>query len=136
LECDDNNTANGDGCDENCKVEVGYTCVGGTTLTASECSFSGILTITIISIIKDPNTNTVYLVAMVSPILPELGALDFNTVWVPNFPVTSSTTTYGSTTGKISMTFTYDESLNDRELTIEFVPPATPAYFYMQADTV
>jgi hypothetical protein len=33
------------------------------------------------------------------------------------------------------MTFTYDESLNDRELSVDFAPPATPAYFYMKVST-
>ena len=38
MGCDDGNTNNGDGCDENCTVESGYVCTGGTTTTASSCS--------------------------------------------------------------------------------------------------
>ena len=33
------------------------------------------------------------------------------------------------------MTFTYNESLNDRDLSVDLVPPATPEYFYMKVST-
>ena len=64
-----------------------------------------------------------------------MGDLDFNTVWTPNFPVSSTNTSYDPATGRISQTFTYDTSLNDRILTVDFTPPATPEYFYMRAST-
>ncbi len=33
------------------------------------------------------------------------------------------------------MTFTYDTSLNDRELSVDFEPPSIPAHFYMPKTT-
>lgn len=36
-ECDDGNTANGDGCSSLCKVESGWTCVNGSSVTPSKC---------------------------------------------------------------------------------------------------
>ena len=33
------------------------------------------------------------------------------------------------------MTFTYDTSLNNEELTVDFDPPATPTYFFMKTST-
>ena len=59
LECDDNNTDSGDGCSELCQVEQDYTCVGGSSVSPSGCSYSGPLDITIISVMKDPASNTV-----------------------------------------------------------------------------
>ena len=41
LECDDGNILDGDGCSSICEVQNDYTCVGGTSLTPSGCSFSG-----------------------------------------------------------------------------------------------
>ncbi len=37
LECDDGNLVNGDGCNSNCRVERGWTCVGGNTNSKSSC---------------------------------------------------------------------------------------------------
>lgn len=36
--CDDGNTVNGDGCDDNCNVEDGWTCQGGSSIRQSSCS--------------------------------------------------------------------------------------------------
>jgi hypothetical protein len=45
--------------------------------------------------------------------------------------VSESNTTYNSSTGTISMTFSYNTSLNDMPLSVSFVPPAIPQYFFM-----
>lgn len=37
AECDDGNTANGDGCDSTCETETGYTCSGGSRTTKDVC---------------------------------------------------------------------------------------------------
>lgn len=36
--CDDGNTVSGDGCNKDCDVEAGWTCVGGTTTSRDVCS--------------------------------------------------------------------------------------------------
>ena len=41
LECDDGNTESGDGCSSSCTVENDWTCGGGSSISASACSFSG-----------------------------------------------------------------------------------------------
>ena len=109
--------------------------MGGTSTTPSGCSYSGPLDVTIISVIKDPQSNTVSIEARIEPALSSLGDLDFNSVWTPNFPVSSTNTSYDAATGKILQVFTYDQSLNDRALSVDFTPPATPQYFYMRAST-
>lgn len=133
LPCDDGNNVTGDGCTSDCQVEQDYTCVGGSTTSPSLCSFSGTITITIVSVIKDPSANRVFLQATISPALAQLGNLDFNMVFVPNFPVESSTTVLDPTTGSIAMTFDYNQSLNNQPLAVTFEPPADPAFFYMKA---
>ena len=35
--CDDGNLRQGDGCDDNCRVEEGFLCDGGTTLAPDVC---------------------------------------------------------------------------------------------------
>jgi cysteine-rich repeat protein len=45
VACDDGNLVNGDGCSSTCTVETDYTCVGGSTTSASLCSFSGTINI-------------------------------------------------------------------------------------------
>lgn len=37
LECDDGNTADGDGCDSKCSIEYGYNCTGGNTTSPDTC---------------------------------------------------------------------------------------------------
>ena len=37
LECDDGNSDDGDGCSLDCKIEPGYTCVGGSPDSADFC---------------------------------------------------------------------------------------------------
>jgi proprotein convertase subtilisin/kexin type 5 len=37
YDCDDGNTINGDGCNDQCQIETGYTCGGGTTTSKSVC---------------------------------------------------------------------------------------------------
>ena len=37
LDCDDGNSRNGDGCNENCEVEKGWHCQGGSSIKASTC---------------------------------------------------------------------------------------------------
>jgi len=35
--CDDLNEVSGDGCTSNCKVEIGYSCIGGTSTSEDTC---------------------------------------------------------------------------------------------------
>ena len=35
--CDDGNGVDGDGCDELCHIETGYTCTGSPSVCVSEC---------------------------------------------------------------------------------------------------
>lgn len=135
LECDDGNTINGDGCSSVCRVETDYTCVGGTSTTPSTCSFSGTLLVSITLFKKDPSQNKVYLQATVTPALAELATIDFSTAFVPNFPVASKSTTFINSSGVIDMVFTYDQPLNNMDLSVELVPPLTPATMYMQNST-
>ena len=65
LPCDDGNLINGDGCSSTCQIETDYTCVGGSTTSASACSFSGTININIVSMTKDPSANKVYLFATI-----------------------------------------------------------------------
>jgi hypothetical protein len=37
MECDDKNNENGDGCDENCKIESNFECVYNHNLMKSDC---------------------------------------------------------------------------------------------------
>jgi hypothetical protein len=112
-------------------VEKDYTCVGGTSTSSSACSYSGPIAIQVLSVIKNPFANTVYLEAIIQPALPELGTLDFNQVFTPSFAVTASNCSYDPSTGTIRMNFSYDSSLNAQELSVDFTPPATPEFFYM-----
>ncbi|CAI2363645.1 unnamed protein product [Moneuplotes crassus] len=41
--CDDDNTENGDGCNENCKVESGWECTGGSLTSPSSCKIECIV---------------------------------------------------------------------------------------------
>ncbi|CAI2375828.1 unnamed protein product [Moneuplotes crassus] len=43
LKCDDGNTANGDGCDENCNVEGGYTCTSNGASVCTPLCGSGVV---------------------------------------------------------------------------------------------
>ena len=52
LECDDNNTIDGDGCSSVCTIEKDFTCSGGSSLTPSACSYSGPILFELISYIK------------------------------------------------------------------------------------
>lgn len=38
LQCDDGNNVNGDGCSNDCKVETGYTCTGGSPNSPDSCT--------------------------------------------------------------------------------------------------
>jgi cysteine-rich repeat protein len=114
LECDDGNTISGDGCSQNCGVEKDFTCVGGSTTSPSLCSYSGPIIITISSFIKDPAKNIVYLQSTISPNLTSLASLDFNAVFQPLFTVETTSTVYDPTSGTISTTFTYNQSLNNQ----------------------
>lgn len=77
-------------------------------MTASMCSFSGSIKITILSFLKDPTKNTVYLVSSISPRLASLASLDFNAVFQPTFSVAATNTLYDHNSGNISMMFTYN----------------------------
>ena len=37
MECDDGNVNDGDGCSSSCRVELGYTCVGGSPNSQDNC---------------------------------------------------------------------------------------------------
>lgn len=37
MDCDDGNLSSGDGCNENCEVEKGFTCQGGSSVKPSNC---------------------------------------------------------------------------------------------------
>ena len=49
-ECDDNNTANGDGCSSECKQEKGYYCSRNNSDSPSKCIFIDEVSIRLISI--------------------------------------------------------------------------------------
>jgi hypothetical protein len=106
--------------------------VGGTTTTRSLCTFSQPVTVTIKSFIKDPSENTVYLQFSISPNLSSLTFLDFNSVFKPLFPVETINTVYDPNSSNISTTFTYNQSLNNKELSLQFTPPPVPEFLYMQ----
>jgi hypothetical protein len=38
LACDDGNNVNGDGCSSDCKIEVGYNCIGGSPNSKDACT--------------------------------------------------------------------------------------------------
>jgi len=38
-ECDDGNTVNGDGCSDNCTIEAGFICFGGSFTSVSICGY-------------------------------------------------------------------------------------------------
>lgn len=38
VQCDDGNNINGDGCSMDCKIEVGYSCYGGSPKSKDSCS--------------------------------------------------------------------------------------------------
>jgi len=40
LECDDGNNNNGDGCSSDCKIERGYSCVGGSPNSRDSCTMT------------------------------------------------------------------------------------------------
>jgi hypothetical protein len=100
--------------------------------TRSLCTFSQPVTVTIKSFIKDPSENTVYLKLNISPNLSSLTFLDFNSVFKPLFPVETIKTVYDPNSSNISTTFTYNQSLNNKELSLQFTPPPVPEFLYMQ----
>lgn len=61
-----------------------------------------------------------------------MSQMNFSEVVVPSFPCTDTIITFDQVNGQIFFQFNYETSLNDQELMIDFIPPAEPAFFYMQ----
>ncbi len=67
--CDDGNLLNGDGCDSNCQVEPDYACSPLDMLPsgASSCKYTKDLAIEIVSIQKEPSSNSISLLFNLEP---------------------------------------------------------------------
>lgn len=82
--CDDGNTVNGDGCSDECKVEVNYTCTRPLN-SPSVCGYNQPLLGDIQSIVKDPERNSVTLFIQLDPHFPGISQLNFSQLFSPNF---------------------------------------------------
>lgn len=131
LQCDDNNTLDGDGCSSVCTVEADFTCSGGSSLTPSACSYSGPIVFELISYVKEPTQNKVTIKAKLSPNIPLFDTVNYEECVVPSFPISGRKTVYDTNTGEITFEFEYDKSLNtNANMAVEFVPPSQDLSFY------
>ena len=140
VDCDDENSIDGDVCSSLCKVETDYTCTGGSITTADVCSYSGPFYLTVIKTIKDLKSNKVYIDLIIKPNLQSLTGIDFSVAINPTFAYESKSATFDTNKSQISFEFTYNSSLNhltSNDLNITFDPPnSLPQYFYMRPASV
>lgn len=108
-ECDDNNTANNDGC-FNCFIENYYLCYNGSTTTTSVCVFVTPIGFTVTGIEKDPYSNFIKMTLTPNFTDDFMKELNFNLAMQLRFNYSSADFTYenGVVIGRIS----YSESIH------------------------
>ena len=110
-------------------------CLNGTKSSPSVCSFNGSINFAIQSGDKDPSKNAVALVYTVANsdvlLAQNNGSTNFST-WV-TFPnsegVTVTSATLDPLTNQLAVEIAYSQNLQDRDLTLEMVPPNIPQSF-------
>jgi cysteine-rich repeat protein len=131
LQCDDGNLLNDDGCNATCFIEEYFTCSGGSTISPSTCSYSGPVSLSMVSFTKDTTQNQVVIQALLFPTIPIFNTIDYSTSFVPNFPVSKSSVVYDPATGALTYTFDYNQPLNtDTNMAMTFQPPSSLQFFY------
>ena len=133
MACDDGNLIDTDGCDQNCTIETDYVCMNGTTTTPSICSYNGSISSTVDSSFKDPNSNSMSIVYMITPFSPLIavngGSTDFTSMI--SFPgsedkIIMKPAIIDPSTGKLTVNFDYTETIQDSELKMQITPPDVP----------
>ena len=82
-ECDDNNTDNEDGCSSLCRVEDYFNCTNTTLTNASECHLNEIR-LNYLSILKIKNENSFVTTFDISPKIPILSTINWQTLFTIN----------------------------------------------------
>lgn len=132
LPCDDGNTVSGDGCSSTCSIEANYTCQGGSTTTASICSYNQPITLTLLSTTKNLTDNIVYFDIQISPPISALNGLNFSSVLTSNLTGANLTFVYNSLTGRLMVAAQYTSSIQSQNVSLLFTPSASSAspYFF------
>lgn len=78
LQCDDGNLQNGDGCSDQCTIETNFTCRAGSSVGPSKCSYNQPLKLSLVSTIKDLESNAITFTISVEPDLKLLKYFNFS----------------------------------------------------------
>lgn len=130
LACDDGNSEDGDGCDQNCNVESGYACKDGSPTSPSICSYNGSLTLTLTKAIKNTYSNSIMFFITVSPKVKVLSQVDVNQTLSTNLPISSIDSNYSN--GQLIVLIFYNQSIQNTQATVNMTPPNASNAWAMQ----
>jgi cysteine-rich repeat protein len=126
--CDDGNLINGDGCSSSCTTETNFEC-SNAPLKPSLCSLL-FFTITLDSIIKDENKNSVAVIYQLSPsTLPGYQSANWSQIIFQQstLDVNFTSFSYDPVTGLLTVNAAYNQNINNKELVLGFnFPPTAP----------
>jgi cysteine-rich repeat protein len=135
LQCDDGNTISGDGCSSTCQVESNYSCLFGSTTSASVCSYNQPIAIRILDIVKDPTKNSIDITSSISPALTSLALLNFSDVLKTNLTDVTTTISYVGN-GTLLIHIDYTNTVQNNTVNLMFSPNVSSSQrFYATPNT-
>jgi cysteine-rich repeat protein len=126
-QCDDANTADGDGCSSGCVVEANYSCEPSPV--ASLCSYNQPLSITLLSTQKLLTSNTLRFTLSIGPAIPALNSLNFSSVFAINISDANLSFSYDGH-GTLVAEVTYGATIQGQNATLTFTPTASNTMFW------
>ena len=126
LGCDDGNSVGGDGCSAGCLVEADYGCENGTNSSASQCYYTGRMSLSFNYIENTGQVNEGRVSVQLSPNLTTLSQMDLSELslfYARDQKIEAKAWTY-ETTGELVLEFDYTRTLETYEanLTVAFDP--------------
>ncbi len=112
FECDDGNTANGDGCSSACLIETGYRCKNGSDSSASACVYVGIpLSVTLFFVEREDELNRGIIEFEVYPPLLNIGKMNLTSSVSLGCPAAFSLSSVSYSAGVLRLEVDYTEDL-------------------------
>jgi cysteine-rich repeat protein len=112
FECDDGNTANGDGCSSACRIETGYRCKNGSDSSASACVYVGIpLSVTLFFVEREDELNRGIIEFEVYPPLLNIGKMNLTSSVSLGCPAAFSLSSVSYSAGVLRLEVDYTEDL-------------------------
>lgn len=118
LGCDDGNLIDGDGCSSTCTVEPSFICKYGTPYAASKCFYNSSVCLSLTSINKIPNKNSLRIIFTFNPYTKAVDRLNYSSSLTFNSSASCNLTSISTSDANLILTVDYYQDLNANQANV------------------